>query len=207
MLPSRNSTLSMPCSDAYFRASVNSASSRSMPIACPAAWERPTVIEPGPQPTSRTRSRSPMNARTKSAYSAALRVRIKSSKLDGAPVVGGSLIAWAASGNEYRTRGSSSAVEDGPIGSEEPWSLVRHLDAEPSVVHEPVVAPAEKDEVGKARRAAVRPMINMMRVAPARRSITAGEGAPTVANGDRPSKRRRHDLGLPSDVQRLRVAV
>ena len=46
-------------------------------------------------------------------------------------------------------------------------------------------------------------MINMMRVAPARRSITAGKRAPAVANGDRPSKRERHDLGLPSHVQRL----
>jgi hypothetical protein len=89
------------------------------------------------------------------------------------------------------------------IGSEEPWSFVRHLDAEPTVVHETVVASAEKDEVVDARRAAVRPMISMMRVAPARRSITAGEGAPAVANRDRPSKRGRHHLGVPSDVERL----
>ena len=99
------------------------------------------------------------------------------------------------------------AVEDRPIGSGEPWSLVGHLDAEPSVVHEAVVAPTEKDEIVDARGAAVSPMINMVRVAPAGRSITAGEGAPAVANGDRAPKRRRHDLGLPSDVQRLRAAV
>ena len=57
---------------------------------------------------------------------------------------------------------SAPAVEDRPIGSEEPWSVVRHLDGEPSVVHETVVAPAEKDEVVDARRAAVGPMTNVM---------------------------------------------
>jgi hypothetical protein len=95
------------------------------------------------------------------------------------------------------------AVEDGPIGSEEPWSLVRHLYGEPSVVHEPVVSPAKKDEVVDARRTAVRPMTNVMRVGPARRPITPRERAPAVASGDRPSKPRRHDLGLPPHVQRL----
>jgi hypothetical protein len=98
---------------------------------------------------------------------------------------------------------SAPAVEDRSIGSEEPWSLVGHLDGEPSVVHEPVVTPAEKDEVGKARRAAVRPMTNVMRVAPAGRSNTAGERTPAITNRNRASKRGRHHLGLPSHVERL----
>ena len=56
MVPSKNSTLSMPCSLAYVRASVNSASSTSTPVTCAATSARPTVIEPGPQPTSMIRS-------------------------------------------------------------------------------------------------------------------------------------------------------
>jgi hypothetical protein len=75
------------------------------------------------------------------------------------------------------------------------------------VVHEPVVAPAEKDEIVDTRRTAVRPMTNVMRVAPARRSITGGKRAAVVAYRDRAPKRRRHDLGLPTDVERPRAGV
>src|SRR5215207_9557424 len=50
-----------------------------MPITCPAACARPRVIDPGPQPTSRTRSSRRIAGSTKSAYCAALRSRIRSS--------------------------------------------------------------------------------------------------------------------------------
>ena len=69
------------------------------------------------------------------------------------------------------------------------------LDFQPETtgfVDEPMMAPAQQHEVRKRSGSAVGPMDDMVRVAPRRRAVAAGEPAVQVADGDGAAHRSRH---------------
>jgi hypothetical protein len=70
-------------------------------------------------------------------------------------------------------------------------------------VTQDVVAPAQQDEVGEIGLAAATPVNDVVRVAPLRRSVAAGEPAAAVAEGEG-TLLSRTDHGRPSpEVQDL----
>jgi hypothetical protein len=68
---------------------------------------------------------------------------------------------------------------------------------------QPVVWPAEQDEVAEGGLAPVCPVPDVVRIAPARRAAAAGEPAAAIADGDSSPQGRRHHLAGPPDVERL----
>ena len=85
----------------------------------------------------------------------------------------------------------------GPQEGRRPVSELPHRES--ALVNGPVMASAQEDEVVEAGRAAVDPVLDVMRVAAAGRA--AGESATPVARLKRPPDRGRHRAGLAPDVE------
>src|SRR5262249_47967371 len=85
-----------------------------------------------------------------------------------------------------------------PVSVVEPELVI---DGPAALVHEPVVAPAEEDEIHELRGAAVRPMTDVVGLDMARRA--SREAAAAVASLQRTPQRGRDLAGLAADAERL----
>ena len=81
-----------------------------------------------------------------------------------------------------------------------------NLDLEPSLVDQPVVAPAHQDEVVHGGRASIGPVFDVMGVAPRRGAVAARKAAVAIAHDHGATHRYGDDRGAPPDVERLGAA-
>ena len=94
----------------------------------------------------------------------------------------------------FHQRGAVRASEDRPSAGK--------VQAEPaSVVHHPVVAAAQQEEVRYRGGSPIGPVLDVVSVAPRRWAIAAREPAPTVPDHHSAPHRGRHHRGAPSNVQ------
>src|SRR6266851_7073998 len=72
-----------------------------------------------------------------------------------------------------------------------------HLESPALFVHQPVMTATEKDQVIQGRRTAIGPMLDVMRIRPRGRAVTAGKPAAFVS-GDQctPRGTRHHTAGV-----------
>ncbi len=72
-------------------------------------------------------------------------------------------------------------LDDAPVGPAEVKPVITNpLDAEPALVHQPVMAAAQQDEIVERGIAAIRPVADMMRIDEAF-MVTARKAAAAVA--------------------------
>jgi hypothetical protein len=129
------------------------------------------------------------------------RVDLEARPLVIAPETGGPSLLAAAQGRRGHLR-----HQPPPRCPEAHAALRVPLHPEPALVHRPVVHAAEQQQVVELRRAAVRPVLHVVRVAVA--ALTAGEATcVAVPLLERPADRRRHGPAPPPDVEHVALRV
>src|SRR5690606_1650911 len=89
---------------------------------------------------------------------------------------------------------------------EEPAIAIIFLDAEAALVHQRVMLRAKQHQVGEARLAARRPVLDVVGVDEAL-APAAGKTAASVACPERAFDCLRHDASLATDAQRVAMLV
>src|SRR6266550_4887265 len=91
--------------------------------------------------------------------------------------------------------------EHGSVGSSEDRPALVQIEPEASwLVHQPVVAPAQEQQVLERRRTAIGPVDNVVGVAPGMWTVAAGEAAPAIPGDHGSAHRWGHDRGPTADV-------
>src|SRR5215210_4206022 len=104
------------------------------------------------------------------------------------------------------SRGTGDRPDPAAVGAPEDEARAGTGDRVAALVQEPVVVAAELDEVVQARRATVRPVLDVVRVDGAV-IRAAGEAAAAVAAAQRAAQRRRDAASLAPDAQRAAGAL
>jgi hypothetical protein len=95
-----------------------------------------------------------------------------------------------------------SILEERAVRSSELGSAVDHGYAEPAMDHS-VMRSTQEHEIRQSGVAAVGPVANVVRVGPAGWTLAARETTSAVTNSYRSTERRRNDLRLAAELQRL----
>jgi hypothetical protein len=111
-----------------------------------------------------------------------------------------------ATATRRQVGGGARPSSGDPSGLENSGFPTTISNSEPAM-DRPVMRSAQQDEIRDGGLAAVRPVPNVVGIAPPRRAIAAREAASSVAHGDGPTQRRRHDLGPAAEVERFRARV